>query len=233
LSYAYHQAFDKEHRYILSVGASAGYAIRSVDFSKFYFNDQWVQDQGFNLELNPQEPFQRSSFGYWDVGAGINVAAQVHNQVKLDFGFSMLHVNLPKVSFYNDGTRLGFRYQPTAGVTYTVNERIVVNVNAYYGYEKAASETVLGGMVGYGFYKMKKSGADNTIFAGLYYRVKDAVAPLAGYQFKKTRLLLSYDVVTSKLFVPGKANGGPELSLVHVGSWEREFNGKKVYCPQF
>ena len=233
LSYAYHQAFDKDHRYILSAGFMASYVIRSVDFSKFYFNDQWVVDQGFNLSINPNEPFQRESFGMIDLGAGLNFGAQVSEKVKLDFGFSMLHINRPKDGFYTDGERLGFRYQATAGVDYHINERITLNMNGYYGYEKTASEIVAGAMVGYGFYKRKESASDNIIYFGLYYRIKDALAPLVGYQFKKTRLLLSYDVTLSQLFQPGKANGGPEISLVHVGGWNKEFNGKKVYCPRF
>ena len=59
------------------------------------------------------------------------------------------------------------------------------------------------------------------------------LAPLAGYQFKKTRLLLSYDITLSQLVNPAKANGGPEISIVHVGSFTKEFNDKKVYCPRF
>jgi hypothetical protein len=88
-------------------------------------------------------------------------------------------------------------------------------------------------MVGYGFYHIKTARADNTLYVGLYYRIKDALSPLVGYQYKKTRLLLSYDVTLSRLLQPGKANGGPEISLVHVGTWNREFNGKKAYCPRF
>ena len=233
LSYAYHQAFDKDHRYVLSAGVGLSYIIRSVDFSKFYFNDQWVQDDGFNTDINSNEPFKRESFSMLDFNAGINLNAQVTNNVRLDFGFSMLHINRPKDSFYNNSERLGFRYQANAGLLYTVNERISVNVNGYYGYEKKASEIVVGAMMGYGFYNGKISGCDHTLYIGAYYRIKDALAPLFGYQFKQTRLLLSYDVTLSKLISPAKANGGPELSLVHVGSWKREFNGKKVYCPRF
>jgi hypothetical protein len=70
-------------------------------------------------------------------------------------------------------------------------------------------------------------------YLGAYYRIKDALAPMAGYRFKQTRLLLSYDVTLSKLIGPAKGNGGPELSIVHVGSFKRTFNGKKEYCPQF
>ena len=37
LSYAYHQAFDKDHRYVLSAGVNASYIIRSIDFFEIVF----------------------------------------------------------------------------------------------------------------------------------------------------------------------------------------------------
>ncbi len=232
ISYAYHQTFDREHRYILSVGVVGSYIIRSVN-SNFYFNDQWVDDVGFNTALNPNEPIQRFSYSTFDLGAGLNFNAQVSDRVKLDAGFSMLHINRPSGSFYNENEHIGYRYQASAGFQYNLGRRITLNVNGYYGNEKTAEEGIAGAMVGYGFFNSKSSTPSNVLYFGMYYRVKDALAPLAGYQYKKTRLLLNYDVPLSKLVSASKGNGGPELSIVHVGGWEREFNNKKVYCPKF
>jgi type IX secretion system PorP/SprF family membrane protein len=233
-SLAYHQALDKDHRYIVSLGFGASYIIRSVDFSKFYFNNQWVDDEGFNLSLNSSEPWKKESFGLADFNAGINFGAQVSDMVKLDFGFSMLHLNRPKHSFYGNNERLGLRYQASGGTQLKLSERVELDVNAYYTYQKKASEIVLGSLFGYGFYGGRsRSRVEQAVYAGLYYRIKDALTPVVGYRFKTVRLLLSYDVTLSKLAGPGKANGGPELSVVYVGKWNREFNGKKVFCPRF
>ncbi|MFN8285545.1 MAG: PorP/SprF family type IX secretion system membrane protein [Chitinophagales bacterium] len=233
LSGAYHQAFDKDHRYVLSVGAGVHYVIRSIDFSKLYFNNQWVDDFGFNLSAPNGEPLQRQSFSMVDLSAGLNMNAHVHEQVNLEFGFALLHINRPKHSFLGTTERLGFRYQANLGATYYISERLELNVNGYYTYEKKASQITLGSMLGYGFYNGRKGAVEHTIYGGLYYRIKDALAPLVGYQFRKTRLLISYDVTLSKLMAPGKANGGPEISFVHIGGWQREFGGKKVFCPSF
>jgi type IX secretion system PorP/SprF family membrane protein len=233
LSYAYHQALDKAHRYILSAGVNGSYIIRSVDFSKFYFNDQWVTDEGFNTNINPNEPIVRQSFGMFDLGAGINFEGQITEQFGLNAGFSMLHINRPMDNFYADAERLGFRYQPTAGITYIISEKWNIAVSGYFGYEKAAEEGLISFMAEYGFVNKRTQVADNSVYFGACYRIGDALAPLAGYQIKKTRLLLSYDITLSQLVNPAKANGGPEISIVHVGNFTREFNGKKVYCPRF
>ncbi len=233
LSYAYHQGFDKAHRYVLSAGVNASYIIRSVDFSKLYFNDQWVDEEGFNTNINPNEPIVRQSFGMFDLAAGINMAAQITGRFKLDVGFSMLHINRPRDNFYADAERLGFRFQPTAGIQYIISDKLTFSANAYYGYEKKASEGLISAMIEYGIYNHKKSAIDNSVYFGACYRINDALAPIMGYQVKRIRLLLSYDITLSQLLNPARANGGPEISLVHVGSFTREFNGKKVFCPRF
>ena len=234
LSGAYHQAFDQDHRYVLSAGVGYSYIIRSVDFSRFYFNNQWEPDNGFNLTLPNNEPVQMESFQMNDLNAGISFRAQVHNQIRFDVGFSMLHLTRPKHTFLGSNERLGFRYQANGGINVAINERVTVDINAYYGYEKGAQEALVGAMVGYGFYKLR-SGVDNTIFIGLYCRAKEAaaIAPLMGYQFRTTRILVNYDVTLSGLAKAAKANGGPEISIVHTGSFFKHYGNKKVYCPSF
>jgi type IX secretion system PorP/SprF family membrane protein len=233
LSYAYHQALDNNQRYVLSAGVGLQYVVRSVDFAKFYFNNQWVEDEGFNTSLNNNEPIVREQFNMWDLNAGLNFGAQISDAVKLDVGFSLLHINRPKHSFFDANERLGFRYQANAAVSYTINERFSINGDVYYTHQKKASEILFGARMGYGIYNGRKGKAEHVLIAGMYYRVKDALSPLVGYQFRQTRILFNYDVTLSKLARPSKANGGPEISIVHVGAWERSFNGKKVHCPRF
>ncbi len=234
LSYAYHQALDQEHRYVLSAGVGLSYIKRSVDFSKFYFNNQWVEDEGFNLSLSNRESLQRESFAMLDVNAGLNFGGQVHDKVKLDLGVSMLHINRPKHTFFGNDERLGFRYQASAGVTYGINETWALTANGYYGYEKKASEIVTGVLAAYSTATRGNFEKDHSVYLGAYYRIKDALSPVAGYRYKGMRLLLNYDIVLSRLIKPGRANGGPELSIVYVGKWGADrYDGKKVYCPKF
>ena len=231
-SFAYHQAFDKHHKYVLSAGAGVSFVVRSVNFSKFYFNNQWVEDMGFNTAVNSNEPVQRESFQMLDVNAGLHFGGQVHEQVKLDLGISMMHLNRPRHSFFNNNEQLGFRYQAEAGVKYQIDQQLSIVFNGYYGYQKAASELVLGSLFSYAILDKISENPAHTFYVGAYYRLKDALAPVVGYQYKQWRLLLSYDITLSKLLTASRSNGGPEISLVHTGSWQRQFN-KKLYCPRF
>jgi type IX secretion system PorP/SprF family membrane protein len=142
-SYAYHQALDKNQRYVLSAGVGLQYVVRSVDFAKFYFNNQWVEDEGFNTALQNNEPIVREQFALWDLNAGLNFGAKISEAVKLDVGFSLLHINRPKHSFFDVNERLGFRYQANAAVQYVINEQFSVNGDVYYTHQKKASEIYL------------------------------------------------------------------------------------------
>jgi type IX secretion system PorP/SprF family membrane protein len=232
LSFAYHQAFDRDFKYTLSVGAVGNYSIRSVDFDKFYFNTQWVEDEGFNTSNNSQETFNTRTFGMFDIGAGLHFAGQVHEKVKINAGFAMLHINRPKHTFMGTDERLGFRYQANGGVDLKPAERITLSANFYYTMEKKASEALVGMMVLYEpGYRQNKDGGHGVYF-GLNFRIKDALVPMAGYQYKNTRLILSYDVTMSSLSKGSRLNGGPEVSFVHSGAWNRRMR-ERIYCPKF
>jgi type IX secretion system PorP/SprF family membrane protein len=233
LSYAYHQSFDKEDRYVLSAGFMFNYILRSVDFSKFYFNNQWVDDDGFNLSIDPTEPYTREAFGMIDLGTGVSFGAQVHKQTKLNFGVSVLHLNRPKHSFYNSTDRLGIRYCAQGGIVFQVNEILKLQGDLFFSYQTKATETMLGIMAGYSPGRFKNNKPLHTIYFGSYYRIKDALSPIVGYQFGSARILLNYDIVISKLTPQSRANGGPEVSFVYVGSWRKNYNGRKVFCPRF
>lgn len=231
-SFAYHQAFDKKQRYVMSAGFGINYILRSVDFNKFYFNNQWVEDAGFDRGINPNEPINRENFSMIDMSLGLNFGFRVHKQVLLNGGLSVLHINRPRHSFYNSSEKLGLRYTTQLNVDYDINLNYSISFNGYYSYQNAASEGVVGVMGSIRPNPKRNNKVGSSIYAGLYYRVKDALAPTIGYGYNQTRLLVNYDVTFSSLARPAKVNGGLEISLVHVGSFPNH-KKNRVACPTF
>jgi type IX secretion system PorP/SprF family membrane protein len=231
-SVAWHQAFDRQNRYVLSVGYVCSVINKSVDFDKFYFNDQWVSDHGFDRSVPNFEHPNSGSFFQVDMGAGINFNAKVSDKLLLSTTFSVLNLNRPRDDFYNFSSKLSFRYVSSAGMEYDINKNISITANAYFSYQQKAYEIVLGGMAGLKP-RQRRHVSNSTFYLGAYYRYNDAISPIIGYQYKKTRLLVNYDVITSRLYVPGQLNGGLEISLVHVGSFSHRQNERKYACPKF
>lgn len=231
-SVAWHQAFDRNNRFMLSVGYGFSVINKSVDFDKFYFNDQWVSDQGFDRSVPNFEHPNTSSFFQVSMSAGLNFHAKVSDKLLLSTTFSMLNINRPRDDFYNYDSHLGFRYIGTLNMEYEVSKLINITANAYFTYQQKAYEVVFGGMAGFKPHQ-RHHVSNSTFYVGAYYRYNDAVSPIVGYQYKKTRLLVNYDVITSRLYIPGQLNGGIEISLVHVGSFPQVRNERKYACPKF
>lgn len=231
-SIAWHQAFDKQNKYVLSIGYNFNYINKSVDFERFYFNNQWVDDQGFDRSVPDFEHPVTNQISQIDMGAGLNFNAKVSDKVLLGTTFAALHLNRPRDQFYTADNYLGIRYLATLSMEYDINKHTNFMAHAYFTYQKKAYEIVAGGMVGLRAHQGRLV-SKSTFYLGAYYRVLDAISPIVGYQYDQFRLLVNYDVLTSKLAAPGKLNGGLEISLVYAGAFKQHENERKYACPKF
>jgi type IX secretion system PorP/SprF family membrane protein len=232
-SFAYHKGLDKKHMHHLSAGFTLGYVHRSVNFSALYFNNQWVDRVGFDLSIPNGENLNRENTGYLDLGAGIQSSNKINERVTLINGFSMLHINRPKETFYMQDNRLGMRFLTHSLVEYRISKTFEMQFSGYFTYQKKAHETLFGTLAGASTHNNPQAKTSK-IFFGTFYRWGDALSPIFGYQYHKTRLLMNYDVNLSNLTAVSRGVGGFELSLMHVGSWGNDKYGqKRVNCPTF
>lgn len=230
-SFAYHKAFDRKGKYMLTGGFGFTMVQRAVDFKNFYFNNQW-NDRFFDRSIPNLEQFNRQNFWYFDFSAGINLHVGIGKNHRISFGAALFHINRPKDSFRGETNRIGMRpifnlmYDATLGNNFSLHAQYIFN------YQKEAIETSIGGLIGYSNspYRAK---VKTTFYLGVYYRIRDAVIPTIGYQINTTRLLLSYDFTVSRLTYYNKGVGGFEVSLVHSGKVKSKKSLKKVYCPKF
>lgn len=233
LSLAYHKGLDKQHKHFLSIGLTAGFVHRSINFPALYFNNQWVDRQGFDLSLSNFEDLNKESINYLDLGIGIQGKNQLSPKFNLSYGLSFLHLNKAKESFYLEDNRLGIRYLIQAGLEYKINERFDLNSSFYFSQQKKARDLLFGTMMGFLTHNNPKEKTSK-IYLGVYYRLKDAISPILGYQYHKTRILINYDINLSSLSKASKGNGGFEFSLTQIGAFGKKKNLQhKVYCPKF
>lgn len=233
LSYAYHKSFDRLGKYKLSAGVSAAYVLRSIDFQKLYFNNQWT-GKDFDLYKPNNEPVSNSSAGYFDVSAGINFHASLSEKYRFGIGASLFHLNKPKDSFYGSQNRIGLR--PLTNVSFYMKpyEEFDFSAQLFYSFQKQASESavsILFGFIPSGSYRKEDKWQ---YYVGVNYRLKDALSPVAGLRYSETRLLVSYDVTLSNLTAANASIGALELSLTHSGRFKKSGrNNSKVFCPKF
>jgi type IX secretion system PorP/SprF family membrane protein len=231
---AYHFILDAGKRNDLSFGVQLGWVQKSVDFSKFYFDNQW-NDTGFDTGMPNGENFVKGSYGYVDAAAGIAYAYSGPKRFSANAGFSVFHLTKPQDSFYDSNNHLGMRPVINGGITYKISDVLSISPSFFYQSERKAHEFLGGAMVKYSL----KGSEDpyvttGNIYAGLYGRFGDAFIPVIGYELRNWRLMMNYDVNTSELKQASNGQGAFEISLIYVGTSKKN-KGIRIDlpCPRF
>lgn len=233
LGMAYHKGLDRFHKHFISLGVTFSYVNRAINFKELYFNNQWKNRVGFVTDLPNFENLATENYSYFDMGIGLQGRNIVSKKTKLTYGLSILHLNQPKETFYDQSNNLGIRYIAHFVAEYKINEKFDIQGSAYFTFQKETYETLFGALMSAELEKNTKKKSQK-ILAGVFYRWNDALAPMLGYQYHKTRILMNFDINLSNLSQASKGDGGFEISIVHVGLWNNKLpSQKKMNCYSF
>ncbi len=237
VSIAYHKAFGENSE--LSVGLQGGYAQKSIDLSKLYFGDEWLngafvpgKSQEYHLGIG-------NSVNYYLVNAGL---AFSHNSKDGKFGFTLggaaNNLNQPNDDIekkQNSQTGLDMRYTGELGLNIVTGERLTLRPAVLYQNQATASELIagneflyqVGGTPGY-------SDFSTAVFLGGWWRSGDAAMITAGVEFKGFRIGMSYDYNISTLNTSSNGNGGFEIGIKYIAPNASKFAGRKtIPCARF
>ena len=226
-SLAYHQQLGNSS--LLSAGFNVGWANKRIDQSKLKFPDQF--DGKFFDNPFTAVSLSNNNVSYMDVQAGMNYAYFPREDIYINAGYSIHHVNRPKETFFNDKTNAGripMRHIGFLNAIIKVNDRVIINPNAYFTTQAKATELVFGLN---GNYNLSEYG-EKQLVAGLYYRLGDAVAPMVGFELKNVRFTFSYDATVSSLNKFNNYRGASEISIIKKGFYPQHQN-RQTMCPSF
>lgn len=227
-SVAWHQ--EVGYNSLISGGFNVGFATKTIDILNFRWENQW-NGKFFDANINNGEQFAFSQIGYLDLQAGLNYAWFPSDNLYLNAGVSLMHLNRPRESFFDEAVsdnRVPMRTSGFANASIKLNDQWIINPNLYYSYQAGSSE-IVGGMMAQ--YNLGQYG-EQQVIGGLYMRPGDAAVAMMGMQWKDVRLTFSYDASVSKIKQFNNGNGAIEFSLVKFGS----FNGRSprsTRCPAF
>lgn len=229
-SIAYHQMLGNSS--LLSAGFNVGWANKRIDQSKLKFPDQF-DGIFFDGSLPTSVVLTNTNVSYFDMQAGINYAYFPTEDIYINGGYSIHHVNRPQETFFtnsDDSSRLPMRHIGFANALIKVNPRVIINPNIYYTTQAKANEFMLGVNANYDL----SNGGEKQLIAGVYYRSGDAVIPMVGFEIKNIRFIFSYDATTSSLSNFNSMQGAQEFSVIKKGFYS-EANGstRAVLCPKF
>ena len=227
-SIAYHQQLGSSS--LLSAGFNVGWANKRIDQSKLTFPDQF-DGKFFDGKTFTNAVLVNTSVSYMDVQAGMNYAYFPQENVYINAGYSIHHVNRPKETFFDDQTNAGripMRHIGFLNAILKVNERVIINPNAYFTTQAKATELVFGLN---GNYNLSETG-EKQLVAGLYYRLGDAIAPIVGFETNNVKFTFSYDATLSSLNKFNNYRGASEFSIVKKGFYPQRQN-RQTMCPTF
>ena len=230
-SLAYHQQLGLSS--LLSAGFNVGWANKRIDVSKLSFPDQF-DGKFFDNTLPSSVVLNASNVSYLDIQAGLNYAYFPTDNIYINGGYSIHHVNGPQETFFSgspDSSRIPMRHIGFLNALLKVNDRVIVNPNMYYTNQAGSSEFVLGLNANY---NLSGEGGEKQLLAGVYYRTGDAVIPMVGFEINNLRFTFSYDVTTSALSNFNNMRGASEFNLIKKGFYNENSGAtRQVLCPRF
>ena len=228
-SVAYHQMLGLSS--LLTAGFNVGWANKRIDQSKLTFPDQF-DGHFFDGTLPTSVQLLNNSVSYFDMQAGLNYAYFPTEDIYINAGYSIHHVNQPKETFFeeNENSTLAMRHIGFINGIFKMSDNVIINPNAYYTTQAKSSELVLGLNAAYNL----SGDGSKQLIGGLYYRYQDAVIPMIGLEINNIRFTFSYDVTTSSLKNFNNSFGAAEFNLLKKGFYN-DYNGNRQQslCPTF
>ena len=227
-SLAYHQMLGLSS--LLSAGFNIGWANKHINESKLKFPDQF-DGKFFDSKLPTSVSFSNNYVSYMDMHAGMNYAYFPDENVYINAGYSIQHVNRPKETFFADNTtngRIPMRHTGFVNAILKLNDRVIVNPNAYFSTQAKATELIFGINANYNLSQF----GEQQLLAGVYYRLGDAIVPMVGFETAKIQFTFSYDVTLSGLSKYNGYRGASEFSIIKKGFYPENVDRASL-CPKF
>lgn len=228
-SLAYHQMLGNSS--LLSAGFNLGWANKRVDQTNLKYPDQF-DGKFFDKTLPTSVVLTDNSVSYFDMQVGMNYAYFPMEDIYLNAGYSIHHVNKPKETFFNDagdGGIIPMRHIGFINAILKVAPNVIINPNIYYTTQANASELVAGLNANF---NLSGSDGEKQLIAGLYYRYQDAFVPMVGFQLNNVRFTFSYDATTSSLKNFNNYRGASEFNVIKNGFYGDNVNRQSL-CPSF
>jgi type IX secretion system PorP/SprF family membrane protein len=213
----------------LAAGLYGGPVMSNFDFSKFSWDDQYVNGRYLPTNASAQ-PIPLNTKTYGDIGAGLALSGGEDGVYQWYAGGSAYHLNRPRISFINsvDAYQQKVRGTINGGLSFLVNEADYLKFYADVMFQGGQQEYVLGAL-----YK-KRIDTDTevddegfNITAGILYRYNDAVIPVLNVQSGRWAIGFSYDANVSRLMSASKMRGGMEFTLKYRGLLQGQSCDKK------
>ena len=231
ISLSYIKALNKHNRNLLSFGAQFFFSQRTIDYTQLYFPNQW-NGNAYDPNIQTGEYFNVSNFTYFDVSAGVHWFAIANNNLKFNTGLSVWHINQPAQSLMNDdAVKLDIKTLLYSEVQIDLDKTHALFPSVYYAHQGPYNEITFG--LRYQYVIHPNNHNFTALNFGLYGRNKDALIMHLGLDYKKFKIMGSYDFNLSSLSAASNYLGGYEISIIFSVDTHKSQKPTHMPCPIF
>lgn len=213
---AYHMVIDNNN--LLSAGIILGYTQRSVDADGLAWDSQY-NGYSYDPSLDNKERFVNHTKGTADLGIGINWKFKGPFDVYAGYGGRHTRQDLYMLAKSSD--KYALRHSLNFGISKRISQTDL-KIDVLMQRQAGAMEIVLGGTLDYRIgddSRYTNMRTSSVLRGGMFYRVKDALHPFIGFQYKRTAMFsFGYDIRLSRMSTIQKLPGGPEISIAYLGT---------------
>jgi type IX secretion system PorP/SprF family membrane protein len=212
ISGAYHLATSRKDQ--LNFGFQAGLLQRSINFDGLRWDAQYNGIE-FDPALSNKEDILINKVWRYDVGAGFNwIHKGSRNYISL--GYAVRHYMQNQTILLIGQDNLALRHT-IQGAHEGATSWGKLRTEFLFQQQGEAVEVVLGMRGEYRIgsdSRYTKKSTSSALYGGLYYRVRDAVSPVFGFEFKRQFCgFVSFDIPLSRVAKISGIFGGPEFTL--------------------
>ena len=209
MSASYHFSFDKKYRNVLSIGAQYGTIQKKIDPLKL------VLESDATGTGNKDRPFltdYKSSTN--DLNAGIMFRSMLTESKTLTMGLSVYHILQPYHKGIKSSNVIDRRYTLHSSLLFDITKNVSMQSRIILSKSGFASNFMFQDIV---FFKLdKKKNNDNMIYAGIGYRLQDALQIMAGIRYKGIDVGIAYDLTVSDKAQYNRGMGGLEIGFYKI-----------------
>ena len=216
LALAYHLAFDKKRKTVLSIGGQYGLMGRSLNREALKLEDD---SDIVNIAADAQ---------YRVIDAGINLSSKLSKTSDLTIGVGLNHLNRPENGLVDKGFNLPTRLIAHGQLNMALNNKWGLSPAFLFQQISSASEFELQGVSTYYF------NPDWKFRGGLGYRFGDSAQVILGALYKNLNVGFSYDIGASGTNSALKNIGAFEIAANYIFKIMKKPTVKPaVFCPRF
>lgn len=218
-NYAYKVQFGQQKVSNLSFGIQAGFKQRSYNPSKIAFENNFVDGQGFDLSTSNGETNTATSKFLPDFNAGALWFLQDNWSMFQPWaGVGVYHLLAPDQSFTSTKDALPRKYVMYTGAEIVASKMIQVRPQLLVSNQANLTQANMGATVRVANYKNKNA---TTFEVGSYYRNREAVILMLGFEFSHYSCMVDYEITSSSLNAVNNGNGAFEITLRYMHAASR------------